>query len=86
VIIITGYPSSLEDMRATFKLKVSDYLAKPFSLNQLRQTLQNATGDVHTGPDHRAGIGRANGCHAIKRCWVSGVGLVAERLWPVQAG
>ena len=41
VIIVTGYPS-LEDMRATFKLKVFDYLAKPFSLAQLRQTLQNA--------------------------------------------
>lgn len=41
VIIITGYPS-LEDMRATFKLKVFDYLAKPFSLAQLRLTLQNA--------------------------------------------
>src|SRR5262249_30729291 len=36
VIVITGYPS-LEDMRATFKLKVFDYLAKPFSLAQLRQ-------------------------------------------------
>src|SRR5689334_3860563 len=34
VIVITGYPS-LEDMRATFKLKVFDYLAKPFSLAQL---------------------------------------------------
>ncbi len=41
VIIVTGYPS-LEDMRATFKLKVFDYLAKPFSLAQLRQTLKNA--------------------------------------------
>jgi DNA-binding NtrC family response regulator len=41
VIIITGYPS-LEDMRTTFKLKVFDYLSKPFSLAQLRQTLSNA--------------------------------------------
>jgi two-component system, OmpR family, response regulator len=41
VIIITGYPS-LEDMRATFKLKVFDYLSKPFSLAQLRQVLKNA--------------------------------------------
>ena len=41
VIVITGYPS-LEDMRATFKLKVFDYIAKPFSLAQLRQTLRNA--------------------------------------------
>src|SRR5579863_5190756 len=38
VIIITGYPS-LEDMRTTFKLKVFDYLSKPFSLAQLRQVL-----------------------------------------------
>jgi len=41
VVIVTGYPS-LEDMRATFRLKVFDYLAKPFSLAQLRQTLKNA--------------------------------------------
>lgn len=41
VIIITGYPS-MEDMRATFKLKVFDYISKPFSLAQLRQTLKNA--------------------------------------------
>lgn len=40
-IVVTGYPS-LEDMRATFKMKVFDYLAKPFSLAQLRQTLANA--------------------------------------------
>jgi len=41
VIIVTGYPS-LEDMRATFKLKAFDYLAKPFSLAKLRQTLEHA--------------------------------------------
>ena len=41
VIIVTGYPS-LEDMRATFKLKVFDYLSKPFTLAQIRQTLANA--------------------------------------------
>lgn len=41
VIIVTGYPS-LEDMRATFKMKVFDYLPKPFSLIQLRQVLANA--------------------------------------------
>src|SRR5580704_4620658 len=40
-IVVTGYPS-LEDMRVTFKLKVFDYLAKPFSLAQLRQVLRNA--------------------------------------------
>jgi DNA-binding NtrC family response regulator len=41
IIVITGYPS-LENMRATFKLRVFDYLAKPFSLSQLRQALQHA--------------------------------------------
>ena len=41
VIVVTGYPS-LEDMRTTFKLRVFDYLSKPFSLSQLRQTLRNA--------------------------------------------
>src|SRR5271157_3285612 len=41
VIIITGYPS-LEDMRTTFKLKVFDYVAKPFTLAQLRNVLKNA--------------------------------------------
>ncbi|MCS7023711.1 MAG: response regulator [Bryobacteraceae bacterium] len=41
VIIVTGYPS-LEDMRQTFKMKVFDYLPKPFTLAQLRQTLNNA--------------------------------------------
>lgn len=41
VIVVTGYPS-LEDMRATFKMKVFDYVAKPFSIAQLRQVLANA--------------------------------------------
>lgn len=41
VIVVTGYPS-LEDMRSTFKKRVFDYLAKPFSLADLRAVLQNA--------------------------------------------
>ena len=49
IIVITGYPS-LESMRATFKLRVFDYLAKPFSISQLRQALQNAI--------ERFGLGR----------------------------
>lgn len=50
VVIVTGYPS-LEDMRATFKKNVFDYLAKPFTLSQLRQVLANAA--------ERYGLGRA---------------------------
>lgn len=42
VIIVTGYPS-LEDMRATFKKRAFDYISKPFSLAQLRETLKAAT-------------------------------------------
>lgn len=41
VVVITGFPS-LEDMRATFKKKVFDYLSKPFSLAELRAVLGNA--------------------------------------------
>lgn len=41
VIIVTGFPS-LEDMRATFKMKVFDYIPKPFSLVQMRAVLRNA--------------------------------------------
>lgn len=48
IIVVTGYPS-LEDMRVTFKLRVFDYLAKPFSLAQLRQTLQNAIEKFNLG-------------------------------------
>jgi DNA-binding NtrC family response regulator len=48
IIIITGYPS-LEDMRTTFKMRVFDYLAKPFSLAQLRSTLQNAVEQFSLG-------------------------------------
>ncbi len=48
VVIMTGYPS-LENMRTTFKLKAFDYLAKPFSLSQLRQTLGNAVASYGLG-------------------------------------
>src|SRR5208283_4955761 len=48
VIVVTGYPS-LEDMRATFKLKVFDYLPKPFTLAQIRQALAHAIGTFSLG-------------------------------------
>jgi DNA-binding NtrC family response regulator len=41
IVIITGFPS-LESMRNTFRLRVFDYLAKPFSIAQLRQVMRNA--------------------------------------------
>jgi CheY-like chemotaxis protein len=41
VIVVTGYPS-LDSMRQTFKQDVFDYLAKPFSIDELRRTLSQA--------------------------------------------
>ncbi len=41
VIVVTGYPS-LESMRQTFKADVFDYLAKPFSIEELRRVLAQA--------------------------------------------
>jgi DNA-binding NtrC family response regulator len=75
VIIITGYPS-LEDMRATFKLKVFDYLAKPFSLTQLRQTLANATQAYGFGRTQQDRLRERFG-HRIKI-------LRAERNWSLK--
>ena len=64
VVIITGYPS-LEDMRTTFKLKVFDYLAKPFSLAQLRQVLKNAVEAFGLGKSPQDRLRERLG-HAIK--------------------
>jgi DNA-binding NtrC family response regulator len=64
VIIVTGYPS-LEDMRATFKLKVFDYVAKPFTLAQLRQVLKNAVDAFELGHTAQNRLRERLG-HAIK--------------------
>ncbi|GMV27062.1 MAG: hypothetical protein AMXMBFR58_30930 [Phycisphaerae bacterium] len=42
VIVVTGYPS-LDSMRQTFKQDVFDYLAKPFSIPDLRNAIAQAT-------------------------------------------
>ena len=75
VIVVTGYPS-LEDMRATFKLKVFDYLAKPFSLAQLRQTLSNAAQAFGLGRSPQDRLRERLG-HAIKM-------LRVERDWSLK--
>ena len=41
VIVLTGYPS-LDSMRETFKRDVFDYLAKPFSADELKSVLDQA--------------------------------------------
>lgn len=75
VIIVTGYPS-LEDMRATFKKNVFDYLAKPFTLNQLRQVLANAAENF--------GLGRALTDRLRERLGQRIRVLRAERDWSLK--
>lgn len=48
VIVVTGYPS-LDSMRLTFKQDVFDYLAKPFSLAELRRVLSQASSSLGLG-------------------------------------
>jgi CheY-like chemotaxis protein len=48
VIVVTGYPS-LDSMRLTFKQDVFDYLAKPFSLAELRRVLGQASSALGLG-------------------------------------
>lgn len=48
VIVVTGYPS-LDSMRQTFKQDVFDYLAKPFSLEELNRALAQAAAALSLG-------------------------------------
>ena len=48
VIVVTGYPS-LDSMRQTFKKDVFDYLAKPFSIGELRRSLSQAAASLGLG-------------------------------------
>ena len=48
VIVVTGYPS-MDTMRETFKQDAFDYLAKPFSADQLETVLQQAAASLGLG-------------------------------------
>lgn len=48
VVVVTGYPS-LDSMRQTFKQDVFDYLAKPFSVDELRRVLSQAAAAFDLG-------------------------------------
>ncbi len=48
VIVVTGYPS-LDSMRQTFKQDVFDYLAKPFSVEELNRVLAQAAAALGLG-------------------------------------
>jgi len=75
VIIVTGFPS-LEDMRATFKRRVFDYIAKPFSLAQMRAVLKHAEEAFELGQAHFSRLRERLG-HRIKM-------LRAERDWSLK--
>lgn len=72
VIVVTGYPS-LETMRQTFKQDVYDYIAKPFSLDELRSTLAQAAAEFNLGgrPQDRlrAALGRQIRLARTGRAW-----------------
>lgn len=72
VIVVTGYPS-LETMRQTFKQDIYDYLAKPFSLDELRLALGNAAAEFNLGgrPQDRlrAALGRQIRLARTERGW-----------------
>ena len=48
VIVVTGYPS-MDSMRETFKQDVFDYLAKPFSISEMRRVLAQAATTPNLG-------------------------------------
>jgi len=48
VIVVTGYPS-LDSMRDTFKQDVFDYIAKPFSVEDMRRVLSQASQQLGLG-------------------------------------
>lgn len=72
VIVVTGYPS-LDSMRETFKQDVFDYLAKPFSLDDLRKALALAAQTFGLGQrpmdQLRAVLGRQIRLARTERGW-----------------
>ena len=72
VIVVTGYPS-LDSMRQTFKQDVFDYLAKPFTLDELRRVLAQAADAFALGrrPQDRlrAELGRQVRLARTERGW-----------------
>ncbi len=72
VIVVTGYPS-LDSMRQTFKQDVFDYIAKPFSVGELRRSLAQAVNTLGLGqrPQDRlrAELGRQMRLARTDRGW-----------------
>lgn len=62
VIVVTGYPS-LDSMRQTFKQDVFDYLAKPFSVEELKRCLAQAADAFGLGQRQQDKLRRDLGRH-----------------------
>lgn len=94
VIVATGYPS-LASMRTTFKSDVFDYLAKPFSLEELRATLAQAAAELGLGSTPldrlRAGLGRQVRLARAERGWTlkdlsESAGISVSQLSSIERG
>ncbi len=94
VIVVTGYPS-LDSMRSTFKQDVFDYLAKPFSLEDLRATLAQAASAFGLGqrPQDRLRheLGRQIRLARTERAWTlkdlsESCGISVSQLSSVERG
>jgi DNA-binding NtrC family response regulator len=72
VIVVTGYPS-MDNMRQTFKQDVFDYLAKPFSTDELRRVIGQAVEGLGLGqrPQDRlrAELGRQIRVARTEKAW-----------------
>ncbi len=94
VIVVTGYPT-LETMRKTFKQDVYDYIAKPFSLEELRTALRGAAESFQLGgrPQDRLRreLGRCIRLARTSRGWTlkelgESAGLSVSQLSSVERG
>jgi FixJ family two-component response regulator len=72
VIVVTGYPT-MDSMRQTFKQDVFDYLAKPFSVDELSRVLSQAAAALGLGqrPQDRLRVelGRLIRLARTQRAW-----------------
>ncbi len=94
VIVVTGYPS-LDSMRQTFKQDVFDYLAKPFSIDDLRRTLSQAASAFgfggHPMDRLRVELGRQIRLARTERAWTlrdlsASCGLSVSQLSSIERG
>lgn len=72
VIVVTGYPS-MDSMRQTFKQDVFDYIAKPFSIEEMKRSLAQAVAAFNLGQRPmdrlRQSLGRQIRIARTERAW-----------------